>query len=269
MSIKVEAVPTYFMTSMVTTEVEIGSKKVVDRQVEVLGVSGATAGCLGHAKGNFKLLATIASVVQIFSDSVLVSTIGSGLNSVGSWCGAVPDMIVEGFKACKGLFGGKATHAKTWASVFKCTGDAAALPGLFEKMQVVKLAVSHAYVFTVINKVFAVIADLFTLFVEFVRKSSSAELQAADWDKKLVSAEIAELYSARIKAVVAIAFHTFLAVGAIFLIPLSPIAVTVLGVVYTVAVIANHYISSNKKDCTAPVHKKYLGQPVEARTVAA
>lgn len=247
----------YCYTSTVVTRVVDGE---VDRHTVLSsGTVGALASYLSYPKGIFKTLATVFSVVKIWSDAAPVVAAEGGFNAAGSLCGALPDAIGEGFKAAKG-FSKKDGHKdiKTWTSLFKCTGDASALPGILDKMKVVKLSAETLFGLTVFKNIFTVVADALTLVIEFVKKPAEIKGHEKAIRAELLDAEKQEALTAKAKAVSGTVFHVILAIGAIFLYPLSPILVTGLAVVYTVAVTVNHFVAANKKDVEARLHQGYL-----------
>ncbi|MBM3192698.1 MAG: hypothetical protein FJZ59_00500 [Chlamydiae bacterium] len=248
---------TYNYTGTVVTQVVNG--EVNRHTVLSSGRSGAVSSFLSHPKGLFKTLATVLSVVKIWSDSTAVVAAESGFNGAGSLCGALPDAIGEGFKAAKG-FSKKDGHkeVKTWASLFKSTSDFSALPGIMDKMKVVKLSGDTLYGLTLFKNIFTLVGDALTLFIEFVKKPAEIKSHENAIKAELLVAEKQEALSAKAKAVTGVVFHALLAVAAIFLYPVSPILITGLAVVYTVAVTVNHFVAANKKDVEAKLHQEYL-----------
>lgn len=248
---------TFKYSSQVETVVRDGS--VVSHTVLSGGTLGAVSSYLSHPKGIFKAIATVFSVVKIWSDSASVVSAESGFNSAGSLCGALPDAIAEGFKAGQG-FAKKDGHKeiKTWASLFKCTSDFSALPGLLDKMKVVKLSAESLYGLTVFKNIFTIVGDALTLFIEFVKKPNEMKAREKAAKAQLLDVQKQEALSAKVKAITGIIFHLVLAVAAIFLYPVSPILVTGLAVVYTASVTINHFVAAKAKNIEAKLHQEYL-----------
>lgn len=242
-----------------TVETVVVNGKATSHTVLASGTIGAVGAYLTYPKGIFKTLATVFSVVKIWSDSASVGAAESGFNGAGSLCGALPDAIGEGMRAAKG-FAKKDGHkdAKTWASLFKSTGDFSALPGILDKMKVVKLSGEALYSLTVVKNIFTVVGDALTLFVELFKKPKEIDGHKKAIHAELFNAEKQESYTATVKAITGIVFHVVLAIAAIFLLPVSPLLVTGLAVVYTVAVTVNHFVAANKKDVEAKYHQGFM-----------
>ncbi len=238
---------TYTFPSFSSTTIDCNGN-VVDRPVDPeLGFLRSTVAWVSHPKTLFKFIATTASVGQIWSDSAELAAASNGFGAAGGLCGSLPDAIGEGAKAVEDIVKGKIS-AKTGASAFKSIGDFAGLVGGLEKMKIIVVSTNSMYIVGVVKNLFTVIGDLFSLFFDSFRKSKTDGMRVEVLSKELVDTSQNELWAARIKSVVALAFHLFLAVGAIFVIPLSPVAVTSVAVIYTVTAVAHHYIKSHRDD---------------------
>ena len=248
MSFSIKAAePTYKFPSISGTEIN-AKGEVIDRPVDAeLGFFRSTVGWMSHPKTMFKFIATCGSVGQLWSDSAHIAAASNGFNAAGSLCGALPDAILECSRAVDDVVKGKIT-TKTGASAFKSVGDFAGLVGGLEKMKIIVVSESNLYIIGVIKNLFSIIGDLFTLAFESSRKSKTDRMPVEKLSPELFSTSKNELWAGRVKAVIALAFHAFLAIGAIFLIPLSPIAVTVVAVVYTISATVHHYMKTHRDD---------------------
>ncbi len=249
------------VTSSLTTKYYLDTGELVSTTVNDSGLAGATVKCLGNPSGCLKLVATAASSVGLIVSEATpgLSALANGMNGAAGWTG-LPDTIVEGSKAV-GLLADKKERLKpkTWASVTKTVAGALGFVGTLDKAKVVQISADGIYIIGAVKNVLTLVSDVFTGCVEFMRKPHNDTTKSIGIKKpELLSAENREIWAARVKIIVAFVFHIFLAIGAIFLIPLSPITITVLAVAFTAATLVHHYLNVDKEDHSGRMHAGLL-----------
>lgn len=218
-----------------------------------LGTYGATLGCLGDVPTMGKTIETVTGLVGVFTSAHQVGAFdfgaaGKGFGIVGS-AGSFSSSVVKLTEAGRAMASGKVDH-KCWENLSKGVADAADTVVTLGKMEALTHVVT-IYAAKVIKYTAALINDGLTLWQQIGVKPAQLEAKEGKIDAKWLEAQQDENLYGMIKTITATVFHVFLALGAIFFVPLPAIATVLLATACAVTATIHHFVKSKESDIAA------------------
>ncbi len=220
------------------------------------GWRGATLKVFTNPKGLFSMIATVSDVVGYVVSNQLTSLISSQSRYVGGAIGAFPETISELASGLPAVFSSQ-RGSKAYASALKGFAGLASVGPTLAKMNIINLSAGVIKKCNGAKSLLDVASAVSNCFYQFVAKPReiAANVDSSNTAKPWVIRAERELnqekFAAQIKAIVGLGFFSFLAIGTLFSIALSPIAVTGLGSLYMITVIGAIYADSFKTDAIA------------------
>jgi len=219
-----------------------------------LGTAGAFLSYVAYQEGMAKTPATILDLWGAVTEIQQVGDVNLGEFSKALLAAAPVCSISKGAVALVQA-GGRLADGKfdlqtvgTAAKAVEAAGDVA---GWAARTGAWKASADAVYAAKTVKGVSSVLADVITIHdltgaaVEKIKKAEKTDT------KEVHEARESENFWATVRAVAGLALHAVVAAPAIFLFPVAPFTVTLLGTVYTIAITVHHFVKASTDDLIA------------------